>query len=269
MERPYSPLHRLWLLLAALAFVALFSIPARGQSAERLSRFVISTTPATSQCDEAKEVGWLWWDTDADTDGALYICTGAGGWKAVGGGVATTDFDTSAELAAILTDENGTGAALFDGATSPNFTTDAQVGGVSACLENGTNCPGSLLGSTFASGGVMNTLSNTATNYFPASGIITAATVTEGDVRSRLPTNTVNPVEIICQLNSSPGSGNSYTFTLRTTTSGDSDWACTIADSDVNCIDTTGTPLDDAFLSWSSVPASTPTARRASCAVKF
>lgn len=53
---------------------------------------------------------------------------------------AGTSFSDSAGLRAILSDENGTGAALFDSATSPNFLTDVTVGGTSVCLEDGTNC---------------------------------------------------------------------------------------------------------------------------------
>jgi hypothetical protein len=53
---------------------------------------------------------------------------------------APAGFSDSAGLRALLSDENGTGAALFDGATSPNFGTTVTVGGKDACLEDGTNC---------------------------------------------------------------------------------------------------------------------------------
>lgn len=50
-----------------------------------------------------------------------------------GGGLAANDIDTSAELRTILTDENGTGALLFSGATSPTFVT--PVLGVAAATS--------------------------------------------------------------------------------------------------------------------------------------
>lgn len=43
------------------------------------------------------------------------------------GGVAATDFDTSLELKTILTDETGSGAAVFG--TSPTFTTSTTLDG--------------------------------------------------------------------------------------------------------------------------------------------
>jgi hypothetical protein len=50
---------------------------------------------------------------------------------------------SSANLRAALTDENGTGAALFSGATTPDFTTGFTIGGAAASgkilVGNGTN----------------------------------------------------------------------------------------------------------------------------------
>jgi len=50
---------------------------------------------------------------------------------------------TSANLRATLTDENGTGAALFNGATTPDFTTGFTIGAAAASgkipIGNGTN----------------------------------------------------------------------------------------------------------------------------------
>lgn len=61
--------------------------------------------------------GQLYVDTDADTDGELYICRTTDTWKAVdddgAGGMATTDIDTSAEIIAIVGDETGSGALVF------------------------------------------------------------------------------------------------------------------------------------------------------------
>lgn len=65
-------------------------------------------------------LGQVYYDTDADTDGELYVCRATNTWKAVdddggAGGLATTDIDTSSELRAILGDETGTGALVFAG----------------------------------------------------------------------------------------------------------------------------------------------------------
>lgn len=65
--------------------------------------------------------GSIWYDSTANELTAringVNVALGAGGG---GGGLASTDIDTSAELRAILTDETGTGAAVF--AASPTFT---------------------------------------------------------------------------------------------------------------------------------------------------
>lgn len=67
--------------------------------------------------------GSLWYDSTANELTAringVNVALGAGGGGG-GGDVSTTDIDTSAELKAILTDETGTGAAVFAG--SPTFT---------------------------------------------------------------------------------------------------------------------------------------------------
>ncbi len=60
-------------------------------------------------------VGQLYIDTNADTDGSLYICVATNTWKEVdddggAGGMATTDIDTSSELVTIVTDETGSAA---------------------------------------------------------------------------------------------------------------------------------------------------------------
>ena len=41
----------------------------------------VGTSPTAADCDEAGEAGRIFFDTDADTDGSLFICTGTGGWK--------------------------------------------------------------------------------------------------------------------------------------------------------------------------------------------
>lgn len=60
------------------------------------------------------------WDTDLDTWATITPATGVGTFLIT---------PSSANLRAALTDENGTGAALFSGATQPDFTTGFTIGG--------------------------------------------------------------------------------------------------------------------------------------------
>ena len=61
---------------------------------------------------ETCSTGEVYWDTDEDTDGAIYVCKTTDTWKKVEStsGIASGDIDTSAELYAILTDETGSGS---------------------------------------------------------------------------------------------------------------------------------------------------------------
>lgn len=86
---------------------------------------------------------------------------------------------SSANLRAALTDENGTGAALFDGATSPTFTTPA-LGTPSALV--GTNITGTATGLT---AGAAQSLTTEVTNRVGADFTTNSTTlvdVTDGAV---------------------------------------------------------------------------------------
>lgn len=76
----------------------------------------------------------------ADLDADLTTWAGITPGSNVGTFLATP---SSANLRSALTDENGTGAALFNGATTPDFTTGITVGGAAASGNilqgNGTN----------------------------------------------------------------------------------------------------------------------------------
>ena len=50
---------------------------------EGFPRLAQSATPPATECDAAAEAGRLYFDTDADVTGAVYVCTGAGGWKPI------------------------------------------------------------------------------------------------------------------------------------------------------------------------------------------
>jgi hypothetical protein len=73
------------------------------------------------------------WDTDLDTWAAITRATGFDAFVAT---------PSSANLRTLMTDENGTGALLFSGATSPDFTTGITVGAAAASgkvlMGNGT-----------------------------------------------------------------------------------------------------------------------------------
>jgi hypothetical protein len=80
---------------------------------------------------------------------------------------------SSANLRAALTDENGTGAALFSGATTPDFTTGFTVGAAAASGKilkgNGTNFVPST--ETYASPGTSgNVMVSDGTNWTSATG---------------------------------------------------------------------------------------------------
>lgn len=91
---------------------------------------------------------------------------------------------SSANLRSALTDENGTGVALFDAATTPTFTTGIQIGGAAASRKilvgNGTNFVPST--ETYAVPGTSgNVLTSDGTNWTsaaPAGGGITVGTTT-------------------------------------------------------------------------------------------
>lgn len=82
--------------------------------------------------------------------GSVFTCSGAASVGSLnssatgcaagsGGGLASTDIDTSAELKAILTDETGSGAACF--ATSPTLVTPALGTPSAVVLTSGTGLP--------------------------------------------------------------------------------------------------------------------------------
>jgi hypothetical protein len=90
-------------------------------AAEGYPRLAQSTTPPSGDCDASGEAGRLYFDSDADTDGSVYICRGAAGWKDIdddgaGGGSIILDLgddggNDSTALAEIAT-ENDDYAAI-------------------------------------------------------------------------------------------------------------------------------------------------------------
>lgn len=85
-------------------------------------------------------------DLTAKVTGTLPVGNGGTGITSFGSGIATfLGTPSSANLRAALTDENGTGVALFDGATSPAFTTPAITG-----LATGSGVASAATASTLA-----------------------------------------------------------------------------------------------------------------------
>lgn len=103
---------------------------------------------------------------------------------------------TSAQLRGVLSDENGTGAALFDGATSPTFVTPA-LGAATATTINGnaiTVGTGTLtLGSVTLNAGAGGTLGS---NAFTSTAYVPTTTTVNGHALSSNVTVTASDVSL-------------------------------------------------------------------------
>lgn len=62
-----------------------------GRFGESFIRLAGSATPPAAVCDDAAEAGIIYFDTDADTDGAVCVCRGVAGWKCSAGGSGETN----------------------------------------------------------------------------------------------------------------------------------------------------------------------------------
>lgn len=88
-----------------------------------------------------------------------YVSDGVN-WQKIagGGGLSSASIDTSSELRAILTDENGTGALLFSGATNPSFiglTNSGQL--INSANGAASTPPVTLTGTVFTGGSATTT----------------------------------------------------------------------------------------------------------------
>lgn len=124
--------------------------------------------------------------------GITGLGTGVGTWLAT---------PSSANLRAALTDENGTGVALFDGATTPTFTTGIQIGGAAASRKmlvgNGTNFVPST--ETWAVPGTSgNVLTSDGTNWTSAAaGAAAAGTLTGTTLAANVVTTSITSVGVL------------------------------------------------------------------------
>jgi len=100
-------------------------------AAEGYPRLAQSITPPATACDAAAEAGRLYFDTDADTDGSVFVCLGVAGWKDIdddgaAGGAPTTAQYVVMALDATLSAERvltaGSGLTLTDGGANGNAT---------------------------------------------------------------------------------------------------------------------------------------------------
>jgi hypothetical protein len=68
-------------LTTADLIVEAVQVDFEGGASEGFPRLAQSVTPPTTACDAAAEAGRLYFDTDADTDGSVFVCRGTAGWK--------------------------------------------------------------------------------------------------------------------------------------------------------------------------------------------
>lgn len=133
-----------------ILFLIVFLLVTNNVDAQQfLWRYRTHATDCTSLTDG--KTTDLCYEQDAQT---LYKCVPTSGdcsgseWKLAAGGLASSDINTSAEIAAIVSDETGTGSLVFS--NSPVFTTpnigsatgsvSGNAGTATALAANGTNC---------------------------------------------------------------------------------------------------------------------------------
>ena len=140
------------------------------------------------------------------------------------------------------------------------------------CMGVLLNAVDSAANSTVIQSGDDDALSASATNYHPVFGATDSFTgwvTTEANVRDILsPAGTLSKLYI--QLTGTPGTGQSYIFTVYQNGSPTS-LACTVADTATTCNDTAHSVTITAGdqMSLESVPVSTPTARKAIWTLDF
>jgi hypothetical protein len=108
----------------------------------------------------------------APTGSRLYVCTSANTWTAQGAGVPSSGLDTSAEIAALVTDETGSGSLVFG--VSPTLTTPT--------LSSPTITAALIGGYTSVAG----TFNVTGSTFLAPSGTSLPATCTAGQLFAML-----------------------------------------------------------------------------------
>lgn len=178
---------------------------------------------------------------------------------------------TSAALRSQLSDESGTGAAIFAGgdigvatATTPSADDSSTKVATTAFVQGEVAAAG---GKSILTARTTGNVSNSATNYFAITGF-SGPSATENDVI--LGMVAITPTELTCTtFGGSPGSGKSYAITVRRAAA-DTDWSCTIADANTSCSDTSGSAIAlSGSWSFKVVPSGTPTAAAILCRFAF
>lgn len=102
--------------------------------------------------------------TVASTTGkTLLAATDAATARSTISALASADIDTSSKLSAILTDETGSGAAVFG--TSPTFNTSINIGGNCLLYPDGSNVLSLRNGANAQAFNIYNTWGNSGTDY--------------------------------------------------------------------------------------------------------
>lgn len=110
-------------------------------AAEGYPRLAQSATPPAGDCDAAGEAGRLYFDNDADTDGSVYICRGATGWKDIdddGGGGSTPTGTGYRHVTAGV--EDAAAVSPIPDADIPNTITIDLAAAATALAANPADC---------------------------------------------------------------------------------------------------------------------------------
>ena len=122
-----------WAVVTSAAGTVIESVTAFPGSPAEGDLVIVTDDSAVGQCDSAGGASI----TLCRFNGFSWLKLGDG--TAAGGALSSGDIDTSAELKAILTDETGSGAAVF--ATSPTLVTPILGTPTSGTLTNATGLP--------------------------------------------------------------------------------------------------------------------------------
>lgn len=155
-----------------------------GGASEGFPRLAQSTTPPATACDTGAEAGRLYFDSDADTDGSVFVCTGSG-WKDIdddgagGGGdsLRVEDGDNAGTFTAMAdADFDDSGDINFTRAAGPPDVITATVRADSVALT--TDTTGNYAAGDAEAGAALT--GDSATAFFSA-GAIEAARGGTGD----------------------------------------------------------------------------------------
>lgn len=184
-----------------------------------------------------------------------------------GSAVGGESFSDSAGLRGVLSDESGTGAAIFAGgnigaatATTPSADDNTTSVATTAYVQ------AEIAGRAVLTGRAVSNLHATLPSYFAITGLSTPNT-SEPAVTQMLPA--ITPASMQCFVGVAPGSGKQWAFALRRNTA-DTDWSCVIADTSQICSDSSGSALSlSATFAWGATPTGTPASAMGFCYLTY